>query len=44
MSNIEKVLTVFRGIKSRDPALTTKYMNPAGSSQSERAHSNRRAN
>jgi predicted SnoaL-like aldol condensation-catalyzing enzyme len=28
MSNIEKVLTVFRGIESRDPDLTTKYMNP----------------
>jgi predicted SnoaL-like aldol condensation-catalyzing enzyme len=28
MSNIEKVLTVFRGITSRDPDLTTKYMNP----------------
>lgn len=28
MSNIEKVLTVFRGIESRDPDLTTKHMNP----------------
>jgi predicted SnoaL-like aldol condensation-catalyzing enzyme len=28
MSNIEKVLTVFRGIECRDPDLTTKYMNP----------------
>jgi predicted SnoaL-like aldol condensation-catalyzing enzyme len=28
-SNIEKVLTVFRGIAGRDPDLTTKYMNPA---------------
>jgi predicted SnoaL-like aldol condensation-catalyzing enzyme len=27
-SNIEKVLTVFRGIASRDPDLTTRYMNP----------------
>jgi predicted SnoaL-like aldol condensation-catalyzing enzyme len=27
-SNIEKVLTVFRGIGSRDPGLTTRYMNP----------------
>jgi predicted SnoaL-like aldol condensation-catalyzing enzyme len=29
MNNIEKVLSVFRGIESRDPDLTTKYMNPA---------------
>jgi len=28
MSDIEKVLTVFRGIASRDPELTTKFMNP----------------
>jgi predicted SnoaL-like aldol condensation-catalyzing enzyme len=28
MSNIEKVLTVFRGIECRDPDLTTNYMNP----------------
>jgi hypothetical protein len=27
-SDIEKVLTVFRGIASRDAELTTKYMNP----------------
>jgi predicted SnoaL-like aldol condensation-catalyzing enzyme len=27
-SDIEKALTVFRGIASRDPELTTKYMNP----------------
>ena len=27
-SNIEKVLTVFRGLASRDPDLTAKYINP----------------
>jgi hypothetical protein len=27
-SNIEKVLTVVRGTASRDPGLTTKYVNP----------------
>jgi hypothetical protein len=27
-SEIEKVLTIFRGIASRDAELTTKYMNP----------------
>jgi predicted SnoaL-like aldol condensation-catalyzing enzyme len=27
-SDIEKALTVFRGIASRDPELTIQYMNP----------------
>lgn len=28
MSDIEKALTVFRGMSIRDPALATKYMDP----------------
>jgi hypothetical protein len=35
-NNIEKALTVFRGIASRDPDLTTKYMNPGSTNSTTR--------
>jgi hypothetical protein len=34
-SDIEKVLTVFRAIASRDAELTTKYMNPGKYTQTQ---------